>query len=222
MKTIELFSGTKSFSKVMAEHGHEIFTIDNDPKLEPDLVADVLSGPIDIPYKADILWASPPCQTFSVASIGHYWTDGKPKNEKTLHGIAMMEKAIEIIANLKPKYWFIENPRGMMRKVIDEYFKKHSIENYTRHTVAYCQYGASIQKPTDIWTNHSNWKPRPMCKPGASCHERAGRGAKTGTQGIYNLKWEQARGGSSTARGVIPPTLFEEILDCMLKPNTLL
>jgi len=33
LKTVEIFSGTKSFSKVAASRGHTIFTVDNNPKL---------------------------------------------------------------------------------------------------------------------------------------------------------------------------------------------
>ena len=218
MKTVELFSGTKSFSKVMAKHGHSTLTIDNEEKLEPDFCWDVfdINNKI-LSQRIDIFWASPPCTTFSVASISHYWKDGKPKNEKALHGIAMLEKTIEIIKKNNPRYWFIENPRGMMRKVIDELFEKHGIKNYQRNTVSYCQYGAEIMKPTDIWTNCKQWVPKPICKNGAPCHERAGRGSKTGVQGIYNLKWEKARGGSATARGVIPPSIFKEILKALKK-----
>jgi len=212
MKTIELFAGTKSFSKVANDYGCSTLTIDNELKLNPDIVIDILN--LDaIGGGIDVLWASPPCTTFSVASISHYWTDGKPKNDKALHGIAMLEKTIKLIAQSKPKYWFIENPRGMMRKVIDELFAKHGITDYERHTVSYCQYGSKIMKPTDIWTNCKEWQSRPICKPGADCHERAGRGSKTGVQGIYSLEWERARGNSATARGVIPPALFTEIFE---------
>lgn len=195
----------------MAKYGHKTFTIDNDTKLQPDLVEDIFNI-FELPKNLDILWASPPCTTFSVASISHYWTNGKPKNGKALYGIAMLDKTISLISESKPKYWFIENPRGMMRKVIDEIFKKYNIIDYTRHTVSYCQYGAEIMKPTDIWTNCKHWISKPICKPGASCHQRAGRGAKSGVQGIYSLEWERARGGTATARGVIPPLLFEEII----------
>ena len=215
MKTIELFSGTKSFSKVAKEYGCTTLTIDSDVKLEPDILVDILECPSHIltSIETDILWASPPCTTFSVASLRHYWKDGKPKNEKCLHGIAILEKTIEIIAHTKPRYWFIENPRGMMRKVIDPLFAKHGITDYVRHTVTYCQYGLTIMKPTDLWTNCKEWQPKPACKNGAPCHQRAGRGAKTGVQGIYNLEWEKARGGSAMARGVIPPALFQEIFE---------
>jgi len=212
MKSIELFAGTQSFTKVAKSRGFETITIDNEVKLMPDIAMDIMN--LDaLGDRFDVLWASPPCTTFSVASISHYWADGKPKNDKALHGIAMLEKTIELISQSEPTYWFIENPRGMMRKIIDELFSKHGITDYDRHTVSYCQYGSKIMKPTDIWANCKEWSSRPICKPGALCHERAGRGSKTGVQGIYSLEWERARGNSATARGVIPPALFIEIFE---------
>ena len=57
-----------------------------------------------------------------------------------------------------------------------------------RYTVPYCQYGDSRMKPTDIWTNHPNPKFKPMCHNGDSCHEKAPRGSRTGTQGLKNSK----------------------------------
>ena len=86
MKVIELFSGTASFSKVAQERGHETFTIDWDRSFNPDLCIDILDFQVSmIPEEfrhPDIVWASPPCTTFSVASISRYWDNGKPKNKK--------------------------------------------------------------------------------------------------------------------------------------------
>ena len=42
MNTIEFFSGTKSFSKVMEKHGHKTLTIDNNSELNPDICTDIL------------------------------------------------------------------------------------------------------------------------------------------------------------------------------------
>ncbi len=42
MKTLELFSGLKSFSKIAKERGHETFTIDIEKEFKPDLIADIL------------------------------------------------------------------------------------------------------------------------------------------------------------------------------------
>jgi len=204
METIELFSGTGSFSKVAKQLGHKTFCIDKFEGLgQLDLKVDLETwDPGSI--KTDILWASPPCTTFSVASIGCHWKGGKgayvPKTEKCEQGFRILENTIKIIAKIKPKYWVIENPRGVMRKVIDELFIKHGLTNVQRKTVTYCQYGDTRMKPTDLWMNF-DWNTKPMCKNGSSCHVSAPRGSRTGTQGLKGNK----------ERSVIPKELFIEL-----------
>ena len=83
---------------------------------------------------------------------------------------------MQLIRDFNPKYFFIENPRGKLRK--QEMMSQLPI----RHTVTYCQYGDFRMKPTDIWTNNLSWNPRPVCKNGDSCHIAAPRGSRTGTQ----------------------------------------
>ncbi len=208
MIILELFSGTESFSKVARERGHETFTVDMDRSFNPDLCIDILDFNISmLPRKfknPDVIWASPPCTTFSVASIRHYWENGKPKNEKALLGIRIVAKTIGIISTLNPKFYVLENPRGMLRKqTMMDFLKK-------RDTVTYCQYGLSTQKPTDLWNNLS-WIPRPMCKPGADCHERASRGARAGVQGITN-SFNNLGSAGKVARAVVPTELCLEII----------
>ena len=83
----------------------------------------------------------------------------------------------------------------------------------TRATIWYCQYGKTAgmlrAKPTDIWYQCPSWKPRPMCKNGnPNCsHERAARGAKTGTQGLKN----------NALRSIIPAELCEEVMLASIK-----
>src|SRR5262249_7336741 len=116
MQTLELFCGTKSFSKVACDRGYAIFTVDCDASHEPHLVADIGNiNPQRLPQSPFILWASPPCQTFSVAALPHHWKkDGTPR---TLRGHRLVAKTISLIMDLKPTWWFIENPRGMLRTV---------------------------------------------------------------------------------------------------------
>lgn len=206
MTTLELFSGTKSFSKVMTMNGHETMTIDNDPKLDPDYVIDILTLNANsvgvLGEDIDILWASPPCEGFSVAVIGRNWHhDHTPKTDNARRASRLAEKTLQIIAAVEPTWWFIENPRGKLRKM-------PYMQGLLRHTVTYCQYGDTRQKPTDIWTNAWWWRPRAMCKRGDTCHEAAPRGSRTGTMGLKG----------ATARGAIPAELFKEILEQM--PNS--
>jgi hypothetical protein len=192
----------------MQKFEHNTLTIDNNTYLNPDICMDILDIPKEFAgYKIDILWSSPSCTAFSVASISSHWTGGLkkyiPKSETAKLGLKLLDKTIEFISFNNPKEWYIENPRGVMRKVIDDIFKKHNITNYRRVTVTYCQYGDTRMKPTDIWTNNMKWVPRPICKNGDTCHTSAPRGSRTGTQGLKN----------ATDRGVIPEQLFYEILD---------
>ncbi len=204
MKILELFSGTESFSKVARERGHEVFTIDNDPQFKSSLCKDIMDVvPEDIPFKPDIIWASPPCQRFSVASIYRHWENGKPKHEGTWESLMVVSKTISLILSLKPRFWIIENPRGMLRK-------QKMMINLPRDTITYCQYGHPCQKPTDLWNNISCWTPRKMCKPGSDCHERATRSSKNGTQGYIN-KYLDGK-SDPVHRAVVPRELCEEII----------
>ena len=210
LKTIEIFSGTKSFSNAAKELGHQTFTVDFDKELEPNLLADVSTlTENDFPYKPDILWCSPPCQGFSVASIGRHWGGGKRgyvlKSETAHQAISMVIHTLRLIDVLQPSWVFIENPRGILRKI-------PLLQHLLRDTVTYCQYGSEHMKPTDIWSNAFWWSPKPACTPESDCHLPAPRGSKTGIQGIQGAR----------DRGKIPPDLFHEIfaqLDLHSKEN---
>ena len=73
MKVLELFAGSRSFSKAAEELGHETFSVDLKDFDNIDYVTDILDFNIDkVPFDPDVIWASPPCTYFSVASIGHH------------------------------------------------------------------------------------------------------------------------------------------------------
>lgn len=208
IKELELFCGTKSISNTFDARGHATRTVDWDKSFNPTLAADIgtltaqdiinLCGGIP-----DVIWASFDCTTFSIAAISHHRTrmpDGTlaPKSEYAKKCDKVDEHVMNLIEELKPKIWFIENPVGGMRKA--KFMQKY---NKYRHTVTYCQYGDTRMKPTDIWTNHPDPQFKPRCKNGDPCHEAAPRGSRTGTQGLKNSK----------ERGRIPKTLCEHIVD---------
>lgn len=202
MKVLELYAGSRSIGKAAESLGMEVLSTDITPYAGIDVVGNILAMPIQkwIDFAPDIIWASPPCTAFSVASIGHHWTGGKgayiPKTPGAYLGMALMHRTLEIIEACNPAVWFIENPRGLMRKM-------PAMEVLRRlETVTYCQYGDDRMKPTDIWTNCDAWTPRMMCKNGSPCHESAPRGARTGTQGLK---------GAHT-RSMIPHNLCMEVM----------
>jgi len=183
MKVLELFAGSCSFSNVARKFGYDTFTTDYKDFIGIDYVTDIFTFDLNkLPWQPDIIWASPPCTYFSVASIGKHWnTDHTPKSKEAFTGIAIVSKTKEIINTLQPKYFVIENPRGKLRKL-------DLLDSFNRVTVTYCQYGDNRMKPTDLWHN-LDWTPRQMCKYGMSCHEPAPRGSSTGTyRNVYGAK----------------------------------
>lgn len=200
MKVLELFAGSRSIGKVADRLAFDVYSSDIEQFGGIDYVTDILEFDVTkIPFKPDIIWASCPCTAFSVAAIGKNWTkvgdDYIPKNPRAEFGLKLVQKTLEIIQHFNPTYFFIENPRGMLRKM-------PIMADLPRQGVTYCQYGDTRMKPTDIWTNSTKWIPRPMCKNGDPCHVAAPRGSKTGTQGLKG----------SYERSKIPEDLCLEIL----------
>jgi site-specific DNA-cytosine methylase len=202
MKLLELFAGSRSVGVVAEKLGMEVFSSDINQFDGINYACNILDFDYSkVPFIPDIIWASPPCTTFSIASCGHHWNiDKTPKTKEAKIGILIAKKTIEIIEHYNPRYFFIENPRGLLRKM-------DFIKHIPRKTVTYCQYGDTRMKPTDIWTNAIFWQSRPMCKNGDTCHDPAPRGSRTGTQGLKG----------AYDRSKIPEQLCREILEyCLL------
>ena len=127
MKVLELFAGTCALSNAFKERGHQTYTVEwnKDFKnitlyedinnLTKDIIINLCDG---IP---DIIWASPDCTTYSIASISKH----RKKNEDTgnLDPVSDYAKFCDktnkhlmyLINEINPKYYFIENPRGAFR-----------------------------------------------------------------------------------------------------------
>ena len=213
MKVLELFAGMRSIGKAFEKQGHEVYSIEWNKDFDnidwyEDIGKITAQDIIDRFGHPDVIWASPDCATFSIAAISHH----RRKNPETgnLDPISDYAKfcdkvdqhVLQLIEELQPKYWFIENPRGGLRKMT-------WMQGLPRYTLTYCKYETDKpiserrMKPTDIWTNHPNPNFIPPCKNGDPCHAPAPRGSKTGTQGIKG----------SVDRSRIPDKLCEYIVE---------
>lgn len=206
MKVLELFAGTRSIGKAFEIRGHEVYSIEWDKNFEDidwyEDISKVTAEDILSRFgRPDVIWASPDCSTYSVAGIYRHRRKADngellPISEYAKFCDKTNEHVVKLIQDLQPCIYFIENPRAGLRKM-------GFMSDLPRYTVTYCQYGDTRQKPTDIWTNHSDPKFKPPCKQGASCHIPAPRGSQTGTQGLKNAK-DRAR---------IPVDLCNHIVD---------
>lgn len=207
IKVLELFAGTRSIGKAFEARGHEVYSVEWNKDFENiDLYDNIMNVTAEQIIRdfghPNVIWASPDCSSFSIAAISHH----RRKNPETgnLDPVSDYAKfcdkvdqhVLDLIRELNPTYYFIENPRGGMGKMT-------WMKDIPRYTVTYCQYGDTRMKPTDIWTNHPNPKFKPMCHNGDSCHTPAPRGSKTGTQGLKG----------SVERSVIPAELCNHIVN---------
>jgi hypothetical protein len=207
MIVYDFFAGTGSATKAFEDAGHKVIKVELDPYFEAD-ERDILSltadGLISKYGRPDFVWASPPCQKFSVASLWKYWAKSPngpiPKHPSVFEAIDLMKHTLSLIKALNPiRGWILENPRGMLRK-------QDFMANYPRRTVTYCQYGDTRMKPTDLWGYVDGWIERPMCRPMANCHESSPAGTNAGGTG----KLRNAR-----LRSMIPYELGKEILEVL-------
>lgn len=189
MKVLELFAGTRSIGRAFAGGGHDVYSIEWDDSF-PDIswymdISKITSADILERFgKPDVIWASPDCTTYSIAGISHHRVQEPNGNLAPISEYAkfcdtLNRHVLKLISELQPTFWFIENPRGGMRKM-------DFMKGLPRYTITYCQYGDMRMKPTDIFTNHPAPRFKPPCHNGDPCHVAAPRGARTGTQGLKN------------------------------------
>ena len=147
MKTLELFSGTQSFSKGVKRLYPDSTTITVDilPKFQPTHVADILSWDYKqyAPGTFDIIWASPPCTEYSKA---------KTQGTRNLAlADSLVRKAFEIIDYFQPSVWILENVgTGLLVKRMDSI--RPSLQKVFGD---YCFYGKPYRKRTVFWSNAS-------------------------------------------------------------------
>lgn len=246
MRVLELFSGTKSVGKICNELGWEVISLD---LKDADINTDILDWNYREEYKPkdfDIIWASPPCDTFSMLRGCHIGRSLKKKDGSGMYiltrqhlqddidniGLPILRKTQEIIDYFKPTYFFIENPQtGKMKDYLD----------YPFYDVDYCKYSDwGYRKRTRIWTNLKGFNPK-TCKldcdniiPNNKCHKSGIGNCRTimidnkikrvkGKEELEKYKhypqvqtYVKGGGSNRNTRYRIPPKLIRELFNKLL------
>lgn len=134
MKVLELFCGLGGWSKPWIESGHDVTGIDIQDLKYPGkfIKADLMDWEPEEKY--DIVFASPPCTEFSIAKK-YAWG-----NQDERQGLDLVYRAFYLISKIKPKWFVIENVKGLAEFI----GKPDQIVRYGRN---------SNHKAAYLWTN---------------------------------------------------------------------
>ena len=153
---LALFSGTGSIGRAFRARGWDVFSLDNDPRANATLTADILQVKASDLPRPDVVWASPPCTMMTLA--GGRRTEGDLEASD-----ALVKKTLQLIEELGGLPSFIENPFSGRLK------SRGLLEHLTMQVCDYCTYGYPYRKRTAIWTKNADWVPsKPLCKH--DCH----------------------------------------------------
>ena len=153
MKLLELFSGTGSVGRPFRDNGWDVVSVDLDGRFHPEVNEDILLWDYTQAQTPDVIWASPPCELYSIAH--------RHKSAAELaRADILVTKALEIIAYFTARnpdlLWFMENPDTSSLK------NRPVVQNLPYLVLDYCMYGTPYRKRTRIWGN-SAFVPKPLC-----------------------------------------------------------
>ena len=209
VKLLELFSGTHSVGKCCKELGFDVVSLDIDGR------ADINISILDWDYTTykkdefDIIWASPPCDRYSILNYSNIGRKLKRLNGEKLtmelikqgwgEADKLVIKTLEIIKYFNPELWFVENPSSSNLK------NRDIMKDILFYDVDYCRYSDyGYKKPTRIWTNKQDWN---ALKCNRMCNNMIGNKHK------YNMSDASMSGENRLdLRHRIPPELIYSLL----------
>lgn len=211
MKALELFCGTKCVGKELEKLGYEVISLDFEEKFEPTICEDITKWDYEAydPLEFDIIWASPECKTFSIASGGKHRlkTDIMGFTQAAEEGNKMIDSMLEIMKYFKPKKWFVENPRGLLK-----YYPAMKVLGEPT-LVFYGNHGWAHPKPTHIWSNVKLWddEKKPIMSPDLWYRDTRG-----------NVRYKAFARSNHTVRSKIPQSLIKKLLTYFVPNETFL
>lgn len=221
---LDLFAGTCGFSAAMEQDPEwEVISVDITESFEREIALDpwgvetmtvethvphdIVSDVRDLePWELnehgpfDITLASPPCTTYSLLGISnHRDSNYQPITEKAERHDELVHHLYNLLHDLDTTYWVVENP--------DATLKRRPPFHEPEGILTWCQYGADVQKRTDLWGNIPEAFTFKRCSNGDPCHATAERGSDSGTQGK----------GVSADRARIPYGLSEALKEAVIE-----
>ena len=189
----ELFAGTSSIGKAAEDRGWRVFAFEKDPKAAAKagaICCDIEQHDFGPHPRPHAFWSSNPCAAFSVA------TTTALRNKLQAESVRLLKRTLELIAQFKPQYWFIENPAHPEGLEAEEL-----MAGLPSYVTDYCMWGFPYKKTTRIWTNLRLREELPRCDHGVP--HQVTLGGCYGGQGGFSAK---------TKKGRVPPKLCHHLL----------
>jgi hypothetical protein len=101
---LDLCCGLGGASAAMRARGWNVTRFDCMADVEPNVLCDVRNL-IDVPHEVDLLWASPPCQQFSVHNLPFANCVAKRREPD----LTIVEACYRLIQQSQPRFWIVEN-----------------------------------------------------------------------------------------------------------------
>jgi hypothetical protein len=211
---LELFCGTKSVGDIFSSSGYDVISLDYNKKFNATHTEDILKWDYR-QYPSgyfDVIWASPDCTTWSIATGGKYRTKASIYGLNNQHqaqaslGNEMVLRVMEIITYFQPKAWFIENPKGLL-KYFPPLVQYIDCVGANMNLIYYGNYNWGFPKPTNIWSNLPLWEDEKIPVMPADTYEIKYRKSKQRNERCYYA----FSNGSAKSRSKIPPDLINRL-----------
>ena len=208
MRALVLFKGTGSIDRALEQVGFKVDSLDIDPKCGATWTADILEWDTwrhMMPGRYSFVWASPPCTHDSRART----TAKTPRNLELAD--AIVRRTLEIIHELAPKAYLMENPQTGLLKT------REVVEGIPWRDVCYCMYSDGerwmYKKQTRLWGNLFDFAPRPACTRSCPCPWSAATGRHPTHAQRYNPKSFVGTRHTLSELYSMPEQLCDEIAD---------